>query len=199
MRNKSILVAVLAIFLIVGLAIGGDKYEIDRVHSYVGFSAKHFLITNVKGKFKDFSGEIMFDANDISKSAVNITIKVASLDTDNERRDNHLRSGDFFEAEKYPEITFQSKRVSKSGDGYVMVGDLTLRGVTKEVSFPFNLAGPIDTRRGKRLGIEASLKIMRTDFGVAWDSKMADGNLVVSNEIKIELEVEAREPREGTN
>jgi len=198
MRNKSIILTVLLTFLVSGFAFAGDKYEIDLAHSSVGFSAKHLVISNTKGQFKDFTGVIILDEKDISKSSVNVTIKTASISTANERRDNHLKSADFLDVEKHPEITFKSKSVMKTDDGYRMVGNLTIHGVTKEVTMPFTLVGPVEAM-GTRIGLEASLTIKRLDYGVSWSKTLDNGGLVVSNEVKITLEVEAIKAKDGTN
>ena len=198
MRNKSIILTVLLTFLITSFAFAGDKYQIDATHSSIGFSARHLLISNVKGHFKDFSVVMDFDEKDVTKSSVEVTIKTASISTDNEKRDGHLKSPDFFDAEKYPEITFKSKSVVKTDDGYKMVGDLTIRGVTKEVTMPFTLVGPVEAM-GTRIGLEASLTIKRLDYGVSWSKTLDSGGLVVSNEIKITLEIEAVKAKEGTD
>ena len=198
MRNKSIILTVLLTFLIASFAFAGDKYKADVTHSSIGFSARHLLISNVKGHFKDFSVVMDFDEKDVTKSSVEVTIKTASISTDNEKRDGHLKSPDFFDAEKYPEITFKSKSVVKTDDGYKMVGDLTIRGVTKEVTMPFTLVGPVEAM-GTRIGLEASLTIKRLDYDVSWSKTLDSGGLVVSNEIKITLEIEAVKATEGTN
>lgn len=198
MRNKSFILTVLLTFLIASFAFAGDKYELDVVHSSIGFSAKHLVISNTKGQFKEFTGVIILDEKDISKSSVNVTIKTASISTDNEKRDNHLKSAEFLDVEKYPEITFKSKSVTKTDDGYKMVGNLTIHGVTKEVTIPFTLVGPVEAM-GTRIGIEASLTIKRLDYGVSWSKTLDNGGLVVSNEIKIPLEIEAIKAKEGTN
>ncbi len=198
MRNKSIVLTVLLTFLIAGFAFAGDKYEIDLVHSSVGFTAKHLVISNTKGQFKEFTGVIILDEKDISKSSVNVTIKTASISTANERRDNHLKSADFLDVEKHPEITFKSKSVMKTDDGYKMVGDLTIHGVSKEVTIPFTLVGPVEAM-GTRIGLEASLTINRLDYGVSWSKTLDNGGLVVSEEVKITLEVEAIKAEEGTD
>jgi len=198
MRNKSIILTVLLTFVIASFAFAGDKYELDLAHSSVGFSAKHLVISNTKGQFKEFTGIIILDEKNISKSSVNVTIKTASISTDNERRDNHLKSADFLDVEKHPEITFKSKSVMKTDDGYRMVGNLTIHGVTKEVTIPFTLVGPVEAM-GTRIGLEASLTIKRLDYGVSWSKTLDNGGLVVSNEVKITLEVEAIKAEEGTN
>lgn len=199
MRSKTLILTILLTFLIASFASAGEKYEIDLAHSSIGFSAKHLVISNTKGVFKDFSGAIILDETDISKSSVNVTIKTASISTDNEKRDNHLKSADFLDVANHPEITFKSKSVSKTDDGYRMVGDLTIRGVTKEVTIPFTLVGPVDAFGGKRIGAEASLTINRQDFGILWSRTLDNGGLVVSNEIKITLEVEGVKAKEGTD
>ena len=198
MRNKSIILTVLLAFVIASFAFAGDKYELDLAHSSVGFSAKHLVISNTKGQFKEFTGIIILDEKDISKSSVNVTIKTASISTDNERRDNHLKSADFLDVEKHPEITFKSKSVMKTDDGYRMVGNLTIHGVTKEVTIPFTLVGPVEAM-GTRIGLEASLTIKRLDYGVSWSKTLDNGGLVVSNEVKITLEIEAIKAEEGTD
>ncbi|MFQ5632540.1 MAG: YceI family protein [bacterium] len=200
MRFKSILLIALLTVLVASLSFAGDKYEIDVVHSTIGFSARHLVISNTRGVFKDFSGVIILDENDISKSLVNVTIKAASLSTDNERRDGHVKSADFLDVENHPEITFKSKSIAKVSDGYTVTGDLTIRGTTREVTFPFTLVGPVNAMGGTRLGAEATLTINRQDFGVSWSKTLDNGGLVVSNEIKLTLEVEAiKVKEEGTN
>lgn len=186
------LTAVIASLWLAGTALAMDTYTPDPSHTTVGFSARHFVITKVRGQFKEFTATIMYDEQDITKSSLQGTIKVASIDTGNQKRDDHLRSADFFDAAKFPDITFRSTRIEKQGDAYVMVGPLTIRDVTKEVKVPFNLTGKVTDPNGKqRVGFDAYLKINRKDFGVAWEKKMDNGGLVVSDDIDIELLVEA--------
>jgi polyisoprenoid-binding protein YceI len=189
MRLKSVLLSsVLAAALSAG-ALAADTYNIDTAHSHVGFAVKHLLVSTSRGHFKDFSGDIMLDEKNPAKSSVKVVIKAATIDTANEKRDNHLRSADFFEVEKHPEITFKSKKVVKQGDAYQMTGDLTIKGVTKEVTFPFTLTGPMqDPWGGMRLGAEGDLTINRKDFGVAMAGP-SDGG--IGDEVKISLNVEA--------
>lgn len=175
-------------------ALAADKYVLDKAHTNVGFSVKHMVITSVKGNFHDFDGYIMFDADDPTKISAKGTIQVASIDTDNEKRDDHLRSEEFFHAEKYPEITFESKSVYKpeDGDGYVMIGHITIRGVTKEIEVPFEIVGTVTDPTGNlRTGIYAHSKIDRRDFGVSWSKALEGGGLIVGNDVKIELDIEA--------
>lgn len=191
-RYATLALTVLASLLLTPQAFAADTYKPDVAHTLVGFSARHFVITKVRGKFNDFSATITYDENDITKSSMTGTIKVASIDTDNEKRDDHLRSADFFDVEKFPEITFKSKRVEKKEKNYVLIGDLTMRGVTKEAAVPFTVTDKITDPQGKtRIGFEANLRLNRQDFGIAWSKTMDNGGLVVSDTIDIEIIVEA--------
>jgi polyisoprenoid-binding protein YceI len=183
----------LAVLALCGSAWAADEYKIDPVHSRVGFAVKHMVINTVHGRFTDFNGSILYDDKDPSKSSVAVTIKTASINTDNTGRDNDLRSPNFLEVEKFPEITFKSKSVEKKGNGLVAHGTLTIKGVAKDVDLGFTLGGPIDTGRGKLLGAEAGLTINRQDYGVAWSRTMAGGELIVANDVVIEINVEARQ------
>jgi polyisoprenoid-binding protein YceI len=174
-------------------AWAADEYKIDPVHSRVGFAVKHMVINTVHGRFTDFNGAIQFDDKDPSKSSVAVTIKTASINTDNAQRDNDLRSPNFLEVEKYPEITFKSKSVEKKGNGFVAHGALTIKAVSQDVDLAFTLGGPLDTGRGKLLGAEAGLTINRQDYGVTWSRTMAGGELIVANDVVIEINVEARQ------
>lgn len=173
------------------------RFDIDQSHSYVGFTVRHLGVSNVKGKFTSFSGRIMLNEADVTQSTVNVTVEAGSIDTSNERRDNHLRSEDFFEAETWPELTFVSRRIERSADGLIVIGDLTIRDVTKEVSIPFELAGPITSESGrKRLGAEGTLRINRFDYGLQWN-RIQEAIQVVGDEVRIELNIEANTPRQG--
>lgn len=194
MRIGRFLGLLLAVVAIGGSALAADEYKIDPVHSMVGFNVKHMMVSTVHGRFNDFSGQIVYDDKDVSKSSVKVAIKAASINTDNTGRDNDLRGANFLDVEKFPEITFQSKTVEKKGDGYVAHGTLTIHGVAKDVDLPFTLSGPLATPRGKVMGADAGLTINRMDYGVSWSRSLDGGGLVVSNEVKIELNVEARTP-----
>jgi polyisoprenoid-binding protein YceI len=181
-------------FALLALAVSGfaqEKFKIDSTHSNIAFTVRHMVVAKVSGSFNEFFGTILYDENDITKSSVNVTIKTASINTQNERRDNHLRSADFFDAANHPQITFVSKKIEKSKDGYVAIGDLTIRGVTKEVALPFTILGKQKTQRGTVVGFEANLTVNRFDYGVKWDRTLDDGNLVVSKDVGINLTVEA--------
>ena len=192
MRSRKFLGLLLLMFAAAGSAFAADEYKIDPAHSQVGFAVKHMVVNTVHGRFTDFAGTILFDDKDPSKSSVNVTIKTASINTDNSGRDNDLRSANFLDAQKFPEITFQSKAVERKADGFVAHGTLTIRGVSKNVDLAFTLGGPIDNGRDKLLGAEAGLTINRQDYGVAWTRSLAGGELVVANDVKIEINVEAK-------
>ena len=173
-------------------AIPTGDYRVDAGHSVIGFSIKHFEISFVRGRFKDFTSTIHYDAADVTKSTVEFTAKVESIDTGVAGRDNHLRSADFFDVAKFPEMTFKSTKVEKKGKGYVLHGDFTLKGVTKQISFPFNLIGAVKDNRGNvRFGVAAETKINRRDYGITWGAKMANGGLNVADEVIIDLQLEA--------
>ncbi len=176
--------------------VAGGEYKIDPAHSVIGFAVRHLEINWVEGRFKDFSGTIRYDEKDVTKSSVEFTAKVESVDTEVEARDKHLRTADFFDAEKYPEMTFKSTRVERKGkDGYVLHGDLTLKGVTKPVALPFNITGAVKDPWGNtRFGVEAKTKINRRDFGINYGSAFAGGGLDVGNEVAINLRLEAVQP-----
>jgi polyisoprenoid-binding protein YceI len=184
---------VLALVLSVSTAaIGADVYQIDPQHTDVGFSIRHMVINNVKGSFKGFAGTIEYDGKDPLTIRAGGTIKVASVDTGIAGRDEHLRGADFFDVAKYPEISFQGERVEKQGDGYALIGKFTMHGVTKEISMPFTVSGPIVDPYGKtRIGIETSLTLNRQDYGVNWSKTLDNGGLVVGNDVKIEIGAEA--------
>jgi len=196
MRLKNLALALsLALLAAAAPLQAADRYQIDPVHSYVGFAVRHMAVSWVKGEFKEFSGEILYDAEDINRSSVSVAIKAASLDTRNERRNNHLKSPDFFAVEQFPEITFHSKRVERRGDAFVAIGDLTIRGITKEIELPFTLAGPVTAVGSRpRLGAEASLTLNRQDFQVSWNRFLEGAGFVVGDEAKIDIQVEAIGP-----
>jgi len=195
MRFIKSIVAVFALFTAAN-SFAQEKFDIDVTHSNVTFTVRHMVVAKVSGEFKKYSGTIIYDAKDITKSSVNVMIKVASIDTENEGRDNHLRSGDFFNAATDSLITFVSKKIKKKGKGYIATGDFTLRGVTKEIELPFTIFGTIKDQGGDtRLGIEAKTTINRFDYGVKWARALEGGNLVVSKDVDIILNIEAKAPK----
>jgi polyisoprenoid-binding protein YceI len=173
-------------------AFGVDVYQVDTQHTTVGFSIRHMVINNVRGSFKDFNGTIEYDGKDpLTIQAVG-TIKVASIDTGIQGRDEHLRGPDFFHVTQYPEITFQSERVEKRESGYSLIGKFTMHGVTREITLPFTLSGPVVDPWGKtRIGIETGVTLNRQDYGINWSKTLDNGGLVVGDEVKIEINAEA--------
>lgn len=172
--------------------IPSGEYTMDPAHSVIGFAIRHFEISLVRGRFKDFKGTITYDASDVTKSSVQFTAKIESIDTGVEARNNHLKTADFFDAAKFPEMTFKSTRVERNGDSYVLHGDFTLKGVTKPVSLPFTLTGAIKDGQGNtRFGVAAQTKIDRRDYGITWGKAMANGGLDVGNEVTVDLQLEA--------
>jgi polyisoprenoid-binding protein YceI len=179
----------LAVLSLCGAALAADEFKIDPNHSSVNFAVAHMGVSTVVGRFTSFSGNITLDDKDASKSSVSVTIKTASINTDVTARDNDLRSPNYFDADKFPEITFQSKSVERKGEGYVAHGTLTIHGVPKDVDLPFEFKGPADAgqNRGKVMGAHAWLTVNRQDFGVGKATPM------IGNDVKIELYVEARQ------
>lgn len=166
-------------------------WTIDPVHSEIGFNVRHMMVAKVRGRFRTFSGEIVTAENPLD-SSVTAEIDLASIDTGAEQRDNHIRSADFFEVETHPTMTFRSTGVRADGDDYVLDGDLTLKGVTKQVPFALELNGfGPDAYGGTRAGFTATAEINRRDFGVNFSAPMETGGAVVADKINIHLEIEA--------
>jgi len=166
-------------------------WEIDPVHSEVGFVARHMMVSKVRGRFTSFSGELVL-GEDPLQSSVTATIDLTSIQTGNEQRDQHIRSADFFEVDKYQTMTYRSTGVRPEGDHYVLEGELTLKDVTKpvELTLELNGFGP-DPFGGTRAGFTASGEINRRDFGVNFSAPMETGGVVVSDKVTIQLEIEA--------
>ena len=168
-------------------------YPIDPWHTNIGFRVRHMGLAIVLGKFTDYTATISYVPNDITKSSVQFTAKVASLDTGVTLRDDHLRSADFFEVEKYPEMTFRSTRIERTGDKtFIAHGDLKIKDVTKQIAFPVEFYGVIKDSQGQtRLGGSATLNINRLDYGIKWSQLLDNGSLVVDNNVQIALQFEA--------
>lgn len=167
-------------------------YSIDASHSHVGFAVKHFGLSKVKGEFTDFSGTLTI-AEDPAASAVEVTIAAASFNSRDEGRDTHIRSADFLDVEQFPTISFTSKAVTqKDDDEFIVTGDLTIHGVTKPVDVKFELLGTSqDPWGGTRIGFEGKAEISRKEFGLVWNVALETGGVLVSDTIKLELDVEA--------
>ena len=166
-------------------------WEIDPVHSEVGFTARHMMVSKVRGRFTTFSGEIVLGDSPL-QSSVTATIDLTSINTGNEQRDQHIRSADFFEVNKYTTMTYRSTGVRAEGDHYIVDGELTLKDVTREVPLTLELNGfGPDPYGGTRAGFTATTEINRRDFGVNFSAPMETGGVVVSDKIAIQLEIEA--------
>ena len=166
-------------------------WSIDPVHTEVGFTARHMMVSKVRGRFRTFSGEIVTGENPLD-SRVTAEIDLSSIDTGNEQRDAHIRSADFFEVETYPTMTYRSTGVRRDGGAYILDGELTLKGVTREVPLTLELNGfGPDAYGGTRAGFSATGEINRRDFGVNFSAVMETGGAVVSDKITILLEIEA--------
>lgn len=171
--------------------LAGD-YQFDETHTTIGFTARHAMVTKVRGRFTDFEGRLHID-EDLAKSTVAVTIQARSIDTRNETRDEHLRSNDFLAMDEFPELVFASTAVEPSGDAQVTVtGDLTIRGVTKPVTFDIEYAGSERDPFGNlRAGFEGSLVINRKDWGVNWNAALESGGVLVSEKVTLEFDVSA--------
>ena len=168
-------------------------WEIDPAHSSVQCSVKHMMIANVKGEFTKVSGRVRFDEENLEQSSVQATVDINSISTREPDRDAHLKSADFFDAEKFPTMQFQSKRVLRDSDEDLnLLGDLTIRGTTREVTFEVTgPTGAIKDPWGKlRRGVSATAKINRKDFGLTWNAALETGGVLVGDEVKITLDVE---------
>jgi polyisoprenoid-binding protein YceI len=172
-------------------------YTLDKAHSFIGFRVKHMGLIYVPGYFRDFTGTINYNAQDVSKSTVEFSAKVTSIDTGVAARDNHLRSADFFEVEKYPDITFKSTKVAKMGDHWMLTGDFTMKGVTRSVTFPIKITGwvPANPRQGTRMGATAETTINRRDYGINYGNNLPTGVPAISDEVKIDIQLEALAPK----
>lgn len=170
-----------------------STWQIDPSHSTVEFAVKHMMISSTKGRFTDFSGEINLDENNLANSTVNVNINVASIDTHDEKRDDHLRSADFFDAENHPAMTFTSKQIRpKGGDEFEVVGDLTIRGITKEVVLKAEREGVGTSPWGSEVAaFTARTEIDRKDFGLVWNVALETGGILVGDKVKLNLEIEA--------
>lgn len=168
-----------------------SRFAIDTSHSSVGFGVRHMMITTVRGEFRKFSGEAVYDAANPAASSVTATIEVGSIDTREDKRDAHLRSADFFDAEKFPTITFRSKDARASKDGVDLVGELTIHGTTREVVLAVTDITPehADPWGNRRIGATAKAKIKRSDFGMTWNAALEAGGVLVADEIAIAIEV----------
>ena len=171
--------------------ISGD-YTIDSAHTRLGFSARHAMVTTVRGEFRDFSGTARVDSQSPAGSWVKLTIDANSIDTGNPQRNGHLLSGDFFETEQFPQITFSSTDVSREGQEWSITGDLTIKGISKPVTIVFEETGSAKDPFGNdRIGFEGVATLNRKDWGLSWNAALETGGVLVSEKIKLEFDVSA--------
>lgn len=186
--------------LFLGSAIWAESYSIDPTHSHIVFSARHMGLSSVRGEFTEYSANFEVDEDDLTKSSIVLEIDASSIDTQNENRDNHLRSPDFLDVANHPQIVFASKDLKDLGEGrFEAVGDLTIRGVTKQVTLDLQVGGPIEDSGGNmRIGVEGEVTIDRQDYDVNFSKIMDNGGLLVGNDVKIDFALEAVHKADGS-
>lgn len=185
--------AIAALASLAALPLAAETYSVDPGHSEVGFTVRH-LVSNVRGRFDEFSGKINMDAKNLPASSVEFHIKATSIDTAVPDRDKHLRSADFFDVEKYPEISFKSDSIKATGrDKYDVTGTLTMHGVSKKVTLPVAFLGQAkDPWGGTRAGFELTTTINRKDYGIVWNKTMDAGGLMLGDDVKVDVNLEAK-------
>ncbi|MDX2051788.1 MAG: YceI family protein [Polyangiaceae bacterium] len=181
-----------ALTLVSSLAIAApSSWAIDASHSRVSFSVPHMVVSEVEGNFREFKGKVELDEADPTKSSVDFSIPVSSINTDNADRDKHLKSADFFDAEKFPNIDFKSSKISKAGSGYKIAGNLTIRGITKPVTLAASLSNSLQNPWGKSVrSVKVSGKIKRQDFGLTWNKTLDKGGVLVGDMVTIDVKLE---------
>lgn len=169
------------------------EYRLDPSHSELAFVVRHAMVTKVRGTFRDVSGSGYFDAQHPERSHFDVTIEAASVDTRNPDRDAHLRSADFFDAERYPELRFRSTSVNRIGERrYQVTGDLTIRDITRPITFELELAGPAtDPFGNQRIGLEGQTTVSRKDWGLTWNAPLEAGGILVSDKVTLQFDVSA--------
>jgi len=191
--KSAFLVFLACVLLAIGAYAQSNTWTIDPNHSSAQFTVRHMMISNVKGTFSKVSGMVQYDAADPTKSVVDATIDVGSVDTHQEGRDRDLRSANFFDVEKYPTMTFKSKKIESAGPGKLkMTGDLTIHGVTKEVKFDVDGPSAVvkDTQGNMHTGAEATVTINRRDFGLMYNRMLETGGAMVGDDVQITLDIE---------
>jgi polyisoprenoid-binding protein YceI len=197
MKRRSRFMAILALLAAAALPIFAETetFSFDRAHTLVGFRIRHF-VSKVEGRFKDFDGTIWIDRQNPSASKVELTIQTASIDTSTEGRDKDLRSENFFDAAKYPTITFKSTKIEPKGkDSYEVTGEFSMHGVTKTITVPVKHGGFVKVKgrsgMGEKTGFEISFPLNRKDFGLTWNRPLDTGGFMLSDEVEINVQVEA--------
>jgi polyisoprenoid-binding protein YceI len=167
-----------------------NTWTLDPAHSQIEFAVKHMMVTTVRGQFRKFSVDIDFDEENPERSSVAAHIEASSIATGMEARDAHLRSGEFFDVEAFPELTFRSTRITAAGDGYKLEGDLTIKGITRPVKLEAEIGGVVpNLQGGRRAAFSATAKISRKEWGLTWNVALESGGFLVGDEIKISMDV----------
>ena len=171
------------------------KWAVDPTHSSVDFTIRHMMIAKVKGTFHNFEAQIEADPADLTTASISFSVDMASIDTRNADRDNHLRTGDFFEVEKYPKLTFEATSIAKTGEGeYDVTGNVTLHGVTRSETFAVTFEGAgKDPWGNHKAGFSAEGSIKRSDYGLTYNAALETGGVLIGDEVKIHIEIEAAE------
>jgi polyisoprenoid-binding protein YceI len=185
--RQGIQALVIGAVLLTAPAVFAADYTIDPNHTTFGFTVQHMMISNVSGNFGTFSGDVSYDPKDLSQAKANIKIDVASIDTHVAKRDAHLKSPDFFDAAKYPEITFVSTKFTPTS----ITGNLTMKGLTQEVTIPVTISGPVNEMGHQAIGITGSTTINRQNWGIAWNKNLDTGGVVVSDNVTLNISIEA--------
>ncbi len=166
-------------------------WKVDEAHSFVNFTVRHMMVTNVRGEFSGVAGTFDINEKDLTKSKIDVTIDISSVDTRNAKRDGHLKGPDFFDAAKHPKARFVATKIVKSGSSYKVTGKFTLRGVTKTLTLTAEISGPVKNPWGKVVrGIHAEGVIQRDKFGVSWNKALDKGGLLVGNDVKLSIDIE---------
>ncbi|MGC4048978.1 MAG: YceI family protein [Paludibaculum sp.] len=184
--------SVLALSLLAAPAVFAEEYKIDTSHSKAAFTVKHLMVSNVRGEFSKVTGTIVYDEKNPAAIRIDATIDAATVNTSEPKRDEHLRSADFFDVAKYPTMTFKSKSAKKTASGLAVTGDFTLHGVTRQIVLNVDASGPEvkDPWGMLRRGATATVTINRADYGLTWNKAVETGGVVVSDEVKITIDVE---------
>jgi len=199
MQKQTRFATVVGLLALAGPAAASD-YQIDASHSHVGFSVRHMMVSSTRGEFGQVTGTVQLDDKDLSRSKIEAVIEVTSIDTRDAKRDEHLRSADFFDVAKHPTITFRSTRIRRSGGSYLVTGDLTMRGVTRSVTLQASrpTAEVKDPWGGLRRGLTATTTLRRKDFGISWNKALDSGGLVVGEDVQVQLDIELRHKQTAT-
>jgi len=172
-----------------------NTWNIDNAHSEIGFRVKHLMVSTVRGQFNSFSGSVKIpDTDDLTKAEISFTADVSSINTNNEMRDKHLMSPDFFNSTEFPILSFKSKSITKKDEtDFVVTGELTMHGITKEITFDAKFDGMTNTDKGRVMGFEVSGSLSRKEFGLTWNAPTEKGGVIVSDEVRLDINAECKE------